>query len=168
MKNDSLLPIRVKYDFTLIVVLCMGAVLVSYALEYFLGLKSCRLCGIERYAYKAGALIGIIGYFFSTRSTLIVALKYALLLTFSIGAAVSLYHSAIQHGWVAQPSFCEVPSVMSNDPDQVKAMLLATDMLPPCNQVTFRFLTLSLAEWNILLSFLFIALTTRLLKIKSA
>lgn len=167
MKTDPTLPTRSKYDFTLIVVLSMIAVFASYGLEYGLGIRACRLCGIERYAYKAGALMGIIGYFFSTRASLITALKYALILTFCVGAGVSVYHSAIQHGWVPQPAFCEVPNVMSSDPEQLRTMLLATDMAPPCNQVTFRFLGLSLAEWNIFLSLGFVGIITRLLRTKA-
>lgn len=167
MKNDPVFLTHSKYDFTIIVVLSMAAVLASYGLEYFLAITPCRLCGIERYAYKASALIAIIGYFGGTRPSLIIALKYALIFIFGLGAVVSVYHSAIQHGWVPQPDFCSVSPMVSTNPSEVRAILLATDMPPPCNQVTFRFLTLSLAEWNIGLSLIFTGITTHLLRTRS-
>jgi len=122
---------------------------IAYFIQYILGHKPCNLCVIERYPYLGAiiliSLIFIIGKFKKYISFLI-------LLLFIFGAIVSFYHVGIEQGFFKESFICELSKNENNlsKEDLLKQLESATPI--SCKKVTFRFLGLSLATINTIIS----------------
>ena len=66
------------------------------------------------------------------------------------GAGVAAYHSGVELGWFG--SSCAAAGG-AQDLESLRQQLLATPIVP-CDQVLWSFLSLSLADWNVIMSLL--------------
>ena len=136
----------------LLLALASGAILLSaLALQYLGGLPPCPLCIWQRWPYVALIALGLIGWRWRPRALLGLA-TLALL----GGAGLAAYHVGIEQGWWALPGGC-VAGQSAESVEELKRLL--AEAPPACDQVSFAFLGLTLAAWNIVASLLLAALT---------
>jgi disulfide bond formation protein DsbB len=126
-------------------------------MEHFFGVLPCQMCLYERDVFIGAGGLSLLSFIlFSSRFQ-----RYTLIglgFVFIGGALLAAYHVAIQHHWVALPSFCASHDFGS--PDSVEALreqILKTPLVR-CDQVTWSLFGLSMAAYNALI-FLFLALT---------
>ena len=121
---------------------------IAYFIQYILGHKPCNLCLIERIPYLSAiilvALIFIVKRFEKTFSGII-------LIFFIFGAIISFYHVGIEQGFFSESLVCNLGN---SGADLSKEQLLKQLENAPisCKEVTFRFLGLSLATINTIIS----------------
>ena len=121
---------------------------IAYFIQYILGHKPCNLCLIERIPYLSAiilvALIFIVKRFEKIFSGII-------LIFFIFGAIISFYHVGIEQGFFSESLVCNLGN---SGADLSKEQLLKQLENTPisCKEVTFRFLGLSLASINTILS----------------
>ena len=112
----------------------------------FLGYPPCTMCYWQRWPHIAAIAIGIIAYIVPAR-----VLAYLGALAALTTSAIGLYHTGVERDWWEGPSSCTGGGLgnMSG------ADLLSTEgpRLVMCDQVSWEFLTLSMASWNALFSF---------------
>jgi disulfide bond formation protein DsbB len=131
----------------LLLALAIGTILLAaLALQYLGGLAPCRLCIWQRWPYVALVALGLVGWAWHPRAILGVAT--AVLLG---GAGLAVYHIGIEHGWWALPAGC-VAGGSAETVEDLKRLL--AEAPPACDQVSFTFLGLTLAGWNLLASLL--------------
>lgn len=132
----------------------------ALAFEYIGGYVPCYLCLIQRIPYYVAltilSLCFAIYYFFGKNFILDIGLfvcLFAMLIVF----AIAIYHSGVEWNWWQGPNACLV--VAGNDNSNAATLLndLATAKPPACNEASWRFLFLSFAGWNSLIS-LFLSL----------
>lgn len=126
----------------------MGGALVF---EHGFGLLPCKLCLLQRNPYYlamplalAGALVPRPGF-----PRLIVA---ALAAVFLVSAGLGAYHAGVEWGYFAGPNDCGGGA--GTQPGGVGDLLrsLETVRVVSCTEAAWRFLGLSLAGWNVLIS----------------
>ena len=131
--------------------------LIVYYLEFFVGVEPCKLCIYQRFPYFIVILL-------ASSSLLIKNLKIKKLtfifyiLIFFISLIMSLYHFGIEKNlWNALAS-CEANIKSFGNSNNLKEYLLNKDYVS-CNNVSFKFLGISLAGYNVIISFILLVLS---------
>jgi len=148
-----------------ITIAAIGAatILSAWIFQYGLGLKPCPLCLEQRYAYYfaiplavmvvGGDQVGV------SRKTLFAALV-AIALGMFWNAGLGVYHSGVEWKWWAGPQEC---AGTLDDPGSADELLnkLQSITLVPCDEAPWRFLGLSLAGYNALISLALASIAAR-------
>ena len=133
---------------------------IAYFIQYILGHKPCNLCLIERIPYLSAiilvALIFIVKRFEKIFSGII-------LIFFIFGAIISFYHVGIEQGFFSESLVCNLGN---SGADLSKEQLLKQLENAPisCKEVTFRFLGLSLATINTIISTILSGIMIKVIK----
>ncbi|WP_438956857.1 disulfide bond formation protein B [Cognatiyoonia sp.] len=117
----------------------------AYTFEFF-GYPPCQMCYWQRWPHFVAIAISIVAYFVPAR---VLALLGALAAFGTSG--VGVYHTGVERDWWEGPTSCTGGGLT----DLSATDLLSTDgpRLVMCDQVSWEFLTLSMASWNALFSF---------------
>ena len=133
---------------------------IAYFIQYVLGHKPCNLCIIERIPYIA-AIILISLIFILNRYQKII---YSLILIFFIfGAVVSFYHFGIEQGFFSESLVCDLGNSQPLNKEDLLNQLKKTEIVS-CKDVTFRFLGLSLATINTVISLILSGIIIKVIK----
>ena len=122
---------------------------IAYFIQYVLGHNPCNLCIIERYPYLGAiiliSLIFILNKFSKT-------ISFVIFLLFVFGAIISFYHVGIEQGFFDESFVCDIQKVEQNLSKEELLKQLKNTMPVSCKEVSFRFLGLSLATINTVIS----------------
>tara|TARA_B100001559_G_C16039786_1_gene411929 strand:+ start:53 stop:535 length:483 start_codon:yes stop_codon:yes gene_type:complete len=125
------------------------SLLIAYFIQYILGHKPCNLCLIERIPYIAAIIL---------ISSILMINKFERLISgvliffFIFGAIVSFYHVGIEQGFLSESLVCDLSTSSSNLSKETLLKKLENQTVVSCKDVTFRFLGLSLATINTVIS----------------
>lgn len=138
-----------------------AAATVSGALvfEYVFGYVPCKLCLIQRNPYYAAIPLGLMAAFLPSRWAR--AGLWCLALLFLVSAGLGAYHSGVEWGFFAGPSDCGGGSGASAGNVGDFLNRLQNTHVVSCTQAAWRFLGLSLAGWNVLISLALAAFSAR-------
>jgi disulfide bond formation protein DsbB len=144
---------------TILAILAGAAATILGALwfEHGLGLKPCPLCLKQRTPYyiamplAAAAFLVLAG---RPSRGLAIATMLALAAIFAWSAGLGAWHSGIEWGFFAGPADCAGPASTGGPGLAMGDFLkqLETARAVSCTQAAWRFLGLSLAGWNVLIS----------------
>jgi len=132
----------------------------AWIFEYGFGILPCELCLKQRYAYYfvivAGALLGFAASRRISGRWVAIGLIVLALATLA-NAGLGAYHSGVEWGWWQGPTTCTGPLV--NLPSAANLLeQLDKVKVVRCDEVQWRFLGLSLAGYNVLISLFMTAL----------
>jgi disulfide bond formation protein DsbB len=131
---------------------------IAYFIQYVLGHKPCNLCIIERIPYIAAIILISLVFILNRYQKIISSL---ILIFFIFGAVVSFYHYGIEQGFFSESLICELTNNNPLNKEELLNQLKKAEIVS-CKDVTFRFLGLSLATINAIIS---IALSGIMIKI---
>lgn len=116
----------------------------AYTFEFF-GYPPCQMCYWQRWPHFAAVAIGVIAYLVPAK-----VLAYLGALAALATSGIGLYHTGVERDWWEGPASCTGGGLGGLDASD----LLSTDgpRLVMCDQVSWEFLTLSMASWNALFS----------------
>lgn len=118
--------------------------------EHVLGYVPCKLCLIQRNPYYIAIPLGLVAAFLPPRYTR--AGLWLLALVFVASAGLGAYHSGVEWGFFAGPSDCGGGSgAGAGNVGDFLSQLQSTRVVS-CTEAAWRFLGLSLAGWNVLIS----------------
>jgi len=133
---------------------------IAYFIQYVLGHKPCNLCIIERIPYIATivliSLLFIINKYEKVISSII-------LVFFIFGAVVSFYHFGIEQGFFNESLICELSKNKPLNKEELLNQLKRAEIIS-CKDVTFRFLGLSLATINTIISLILSGIMIKIIK----
>jgi len=133
---------------------------IAYFIQYVLGHKPCNLCIIERIPYIAAiiliSLIFILNRYQKIMSSLI-------LIFFVFGVIVSFYHFGIEQGFFSESLICELGDSKPSSKEELLNQLKKVEIIS-CKDVTFRFLGLSLATINTIISIILSGIMIKVIK----
>ena len=140
----------------------LAAILGAYFFQFVMGLPPCPLCLEQRYAYyfciplAAMILLGLsVG---SSRKVLLLALL-AIAVAMLWNAGLGVYHSGVEWKWWPGPQDCSgtVPNFSTGGSliDQMNKAKVVR-----CDEAAWRFLGLSLAGYNVLISLSIVAIAS--------
>ena len=122
----------------------VDVLLVVFALQYVGDLAPCQMCIWQRWPFAALIPLGLLGVFWRPRVVLALAVPVLV-----VSAGLAGYHVGVEQGWFALPSGCAAGGE-AGSLQELKALL--AEAPPSCDQVSFTFLGLSLAGWNLITS----------------
>ena len=121
---------------------------IAYFIQYVLGHKPCNLCIIERIPYIAAIILISLVFILNKYQKIISSL---ILIFFIFGAVVSFYHFGIEQGFFSESLVCDLGNGQPLNKEDLLNQLKKTEIVS-CKDVTFRFLGLSLATINTVIS----------------
>ena len=121
---------------------------IAYFVQYVLGHKPCNLCIIERIPYIAAIILISLIFILNRYQKIISSL---ILIFFIFGAVVSFYHFGIEQGFFSESLVCDLGNSQPLNKEDLLNQLKKTEIVS-CKDVTFRFLGLSLATINTVIS----------------
>jgi disulfide bond formation protein DsbB len=128
------------------------ALLAGAYLFQALGYPPCQMCLWQRWPHMAAIAIAVIALRFGGRA--LPALGAAAAAT---TGGLGVYHTGVESGWWQGPTSCSGGGTMQG---MTGADLLSFDgpRVVMCDQVTWEFLSLSMASWNAIASFVLMAI----------
>ena len=129
----------------------MSMILFALISEYVFGFTPCSLCLIQRYPHVLVAITSIWLVFFGTHNLFIYPLN-TLIMAFSI--ILASYHVGVEQGVFQGPQSCSSSNLSSVSEKSAEALLidLLNTSVVRCNEVTWSFMRLSMASWNLIMS----------------
>jgi disulfide bond formation protein DsbB len=124
------------------------------------GLQPCELCLKQRYAYYAIVPLGLLVAFAASRGAPRpwLAAGLAVIALVALGnASLGVYHSGVEWGFWQGPTECTGPVGNLGSAGNLLERLDSVRVVR-CDEVQFRFLGLSLAGYNVLISLLMAAI----------
>ncbi len=131
----------------------------AWFFEYVLGIVPCPLCLEQRYAYYLLILLGVALGFAAPRGLprgVLAAGLIIMALAALANAGLGAYHSGVEWGFWPGPDTCSGPRVDFGKAGSLLDNLDKTKVIR-CDEVQWRFLGLSLAGYNVLISLLMAA-----------
>lgn len=118
--------------------------------EHVFGYVPCKLCLTQRNPYYIAMPLGLVAAFLPLRWTRLGLWLIALI--FLVSAGLGVYHSGVEWGVFAGPSDCGggAGAGVGNVGDFLNQ--LQNTRVVSCTEAAWRFLGLSLAGWNVLIS----------------
>ena len=134
-----------------------ATILTAHILERYGGYVPCHLCLQERYAYYFAVPASVIAFFTARGESFVITriLLLAIALAFVLNAGLGIYHSGVEWKWWAGPTECSGGSLLSFGPAGVD---IENAKVVACDQAAWRFLGLSFAGWNAVMSGLLAAI----------
>ena len=133
---------------------------IAYFIQYVLGHEPCNLCIIERIPYIAGIILISLIFILNKYQKIISSL---ILIFFIFGAVVSFYHFGIEQGFFSESLICELTNSEALNKEELFNQLKKAEIIS-CKDVTFRFLGLSLATINTIISIVLSGIMIRIIK----
>ena len=133
---------------------------IAYFIQYVLGHKPCNLCIIERIPYIAAIILISLIFILNRYQKIISSL---ILIFFIFGAVVSFYHFGIEQGFFSESLVCDLGNSQPLNKEELLNQLKKTEIVS-CKDVTFRFLGLSLATINTIISLIFSGIMVKIIK----
>ena len=133
---------------------------IAYFIQYVLGHKPCNLCIIERIPYIAAIILISLIFILNKYQKIISSL---ILIFFIFGAVVSFYHFGIEQGFFNESLVCDLGNSQPLNKEELLNQLKKTEIVS-CKDVTFRFLGLSLATINTVISLILSGIIIKVIK----
>ena len=133
---------------------------IAYFIQYVLGHKPCNLCIIERIPYIAAIILISLIFILNRYQKIISSL---ILIFFIFGAVVSFYHFGIEQGFFSESLVCDLGNSQPLNKEELLNQLKKTEIVS-CKDVTFRFLGLSLATINTIISLILSGIMIKVIK----
>lgn len=128
----------------------------AHAFERFAGLAPCNLCLKQREVYWGAVAIALTATLWhlisrGSRGTPRIA-AFLLAVVFTTGTITALFHMGGENQWWDLPAACAGGGGVDLESMAALAFGGATERVVLCDAVTWRFLGLSMAGWNVLIS----------------
>ena len=125
----------------------------AWFFEFVLGIKPCPMCLEQRYAYYLVIVLGIALALGASRlpRTLAIAVLAVLALAAFGNAIYGAFHAGVEWGFWKGPASCSGPMVDFGKAGDILNRL-STEKVIRCDEVQWRFLGISLAGYNFLIS----------------
>ena len=133
---------------------------IAYFIQYVLGHKPCNLCIVERIPYIAAIILISLIFILNRYQKIISSL---ILIFFIFGAVVSFYHFGIEQGFFSESLVCDLGNSQPLNKEELLNQLKKTEIVS-CKDVTFRFLGLSLATINTIISLILSGIMIKVIK----
>ena len=137
-----------------------GLLALAYVFQYGFGFWPCTMCYWQRWPHWLMLGLGILGFLpLQAPHKILLMLAAAVLLA---SAGLGLWHSGVERGLLPGPTGCSGGLALDGDPAAVLDRLLTTPA-PRCDEVTWSFLGMSMANWNGIISLSMVGLAVKVL-----
>lgn len=133
-------------------------ILAALAYEHIGGYEPCELCLRQRWAYYAGIPAALLAFAFArSRPALASGALAIVALAFLANSGMGVHHAGVEWGWWPGPAGCSGGVQVSSDAGALVDSLRNSEVVR-CDEPAFRFIGLSFAGWNAVISLTLAAL----------
>ena len=150
-----------KFILNSVLVFSIITLSIAYYIQYVLGHRPCNLCLIERIPYIVSVILISLIFLINKFEKLLASV---LLISFIFGAVISFYHVGIEQGFFSESLVCDLKISSENMSKENLLKQMEISSFISCKDVTFRFLGLSLATINTVISILLSAIIYKVIK----
>src|SRR3954469_3186067 len=122
----------------------------AFGSQYFGGLYPCEMCWWQRYAHIAALAIAALAFTAPAPSTRSRTLTLLAALAIAVSGGIGVYHAGVEAKIFAGFTQCTALSKSGSTAELLQQITHA--VLVRCDEVQFRFLGISMAGWNAILS----------------
>ncbi|MBL8658540.1 MAG: disulfide bond formation protein B [Rhodospirillales bacterium] len=133
----------------LVLLASLATLAAAFAAEHLFGLEPCILCLYERVPFAIAAVVAAVALLIPAGNIWRIRLVAVVAAVFVVGAGLAVYHVGVEQHWWRSVAACG--GALPTDVEDLRN-LSATD-LKPCDRVDWRLFGLSLAGYNVILSF---------------
>ena len=141
-----------NYYFLSVFLISLLSLLTALYIEFIVGFKPCSLCLYQRLPYLAAIYISFLGYFYDKQLLWV----YLSLAIFILSSIISGFHVGVENGIFEELKNCKNNLGILNKEDLLNSL---KNQNISCKDVPLRFLGLSLATLNLILSLTISVLT---------
>jgi disulfide bond formation protein DsbB len=142
-------PLSLQQTGLAIALSAAGAIGGALVFQHGFGLAPCKLCLLQRNPYYLAIPLGLAASLAPARWSRI-ALGL-LVLVFVVSAGLGMYHAGVEWGFWLGPNDCGGDAAPTGSMNDFLQQLEQTRVVS-CTEAAWRFLGLSLAGWNVLIS----------------
>jgi disulfide bond formation protein DsbB len=135
--------------------LTLATILGAWAFELIGGYQPCPLCLTQRNPYYVALPLLGLGWFMAARGgarSLAAGALALACIVFIVGAGYGAYHSGVEWGWWPGPASCATAAGGAAGSVGDLLSQLETVRVVACDEVQWRFLGLTFANYNVLVS----------------
>lgn len=129
----------------------LALILGALGFQYGAGFAPCDVCHWQRWPHIANAIVGVLGGAAIARGIVdakwATGLAYATIALMALGGALGVYHAGVEWNVFQGPEHCSGPSIVFRGLEG-----LGKDPVVRCDRAAWRFLQISLAGYNALVS----------------
>ena len=133
------------------------ALLIVYYLEFFQGVAPCKLCIYQRFPYFIIILLAISFLLIKNKNFKKISFLFYILI-FTSSLIMSIHHFGVENSFWNALTNCESDFKTLSNSNDLKEYLLNKDYVS-CSDVSFKFLGISLAGYNTIISFILVVLS---------
>lgn len=122
----------------------------AWYFQLVVGLVPCKLCLEQRLPHYAAIALAVVGAVVARSARLQWFVLLALAGLMALSAGLGLYHAGVEWGWFVGPSDCGGGIATAGVQDLMRQ--LQSVKIVSCAEAAWRFLGLSLAGWNAIVS----------------
>ena len=131
--------------------------LTVYYLEFFQGIAPCKLCIYQRFPYFIIILLAISFLLIKNKNFKKISFLFYILI-FTSSLIMSIHHFGVENSFWNALTNCESYSKTLSNSNDLKEYLLNKDYVS-CTDVSFKFLGISLAGYNVIISFILLVIS---------
>lgn len=139
-----------------LILLAAGGSLALLAGAYLfqtLGYAPCKMCLWQRWPHAAAILLGAVALVFGWRFA-----AWLGALAAAVTGGIGVYHTGVEKDWWEGPASCTGAGPGLGDLGGSDLLSLDGPVLILCDQVSWQFLSLSMASWNAVFSAIFMVI----------
>ena len=143
--------IKTYFNHTSLGAISFSMILFALISEYVFGFAPCSLCLIQRYPHILVAVTSVWLIFFRTHNVFLYPVNT---LVMALSIILASYHVGVEQSIFQGPQSCSSSNLSLVSEKSAEALLkeiLNTSVIR-CNEVTWSFMGLSMATWNLILS----------------
>lgn len=122
----------------------------AFGSQYLGGLFPCEMCWWQRYAHMVAFALAVIAFSGTAESSRSQAFTLLAALAIAVSGAIGVYHAGVEAKIFEGFTQCTAVSKGASTAELLRQITHAP--LVRCDQVQFRFLGISMAGWNAILS----------------
>jgi len=131
--------------------------LTVYYLEFFQGIAPCKLCIYQRFPYFIIILLAISFLLIKNQNLKKITFIFYIFI-FASSLTVSVHHFGVENSFWNALTNCESYFKTLSNSNDLKEYLLNKDYVS-CSDVSFKFLGISLAGYNVIISFILLVIS---------
>jgi disulfide bond formation protein DsbB len=151
----ALIGFTLRYWLAIALVSAAAMLAIAHGFETFGHLAPCTLCYYQRDVYWWALPIAAVGLVVSRTPMARLAPLFGWLLaaTFLVGMGIAVWHSGAEWKWWPGPKACSSGGASHVNLADLNALMQGAKVAAPhCDEAAWRFLGLSMAGWNALIS----------------
>ena len=142
----------IKQLYFSLVLFCIAILGIAFISQYVFLLKPCNLCIYQRYPYMITIIVCLIALWFNSPQ-LKRLLLYCCIITVFIGSIIAFYHVGVEQRIFTEPLACSAETNKSTvlTIEDIRNQIF-NNSTSSCSQVGFKFIGISMAGWNGIIS----------------